>query len=167
MKGRLAAASLFLVFVFASSSAAAEGALSVLREAEINASPQELWGVVGGFGDWHNWHPAVAASELSGDGTRPGDKRVLTLGDGGKIHETLEAWDAAAMRCSYTITESPLPVANYHSTISVEPVEGGKSRLSWTSSFDAAGVSDEEAVAVIAGVYEAGIDALEAHFGSR
>lgn len=157
---RMLKLSALLALLCTGSTAIAEGSLSVTRKAELNVAPDQVWSLVGGFGDWHNWHPAVASTELTGDGKQPGDQRVLTLGNGAKIHETLEGWDGAAMRCNYTITESPLPVSNYHSTLSVEPAADGKSTVTWTSSFDAAGVSDEDAVNAIAGVYEAGLGAL-------
>jgi len=167
MRIRLLAVLSYFVLAFTTPGAAAEGALSVTREAELQVAPGELWGVIGGFGALHQWHPAIAALELTGDGTQPGDKRVLTLGDGAQVFETLEAYDAAGMRYSYTITESPLPVANYHSTVSVVPAAGGRSKVSWTSTFDADGASPEDAIGAVAGVYEAGLDALQSRYNSQ
>ena len=142
----------------------AGGALAVNKEVELNVPAADLWKLVGGFGTMQNWHPAVASTQLTGNGTTAGDKRVLTLGDGAKISETLEAWDGTAMQFTYIITDSPLPVSNYRSTISVLPAGEGKSKFVWSSTFDAKAVPDADATNAIAGVYQGGIDALKARF---
>lgn len=142
----------------------AGGTLQVTREAVINTDAETLWNLVSGFGTIHTWHPGVASTALTGTGTTVGDKRELTLGDGAKVYETLEGLDNAKMQQSYTITQAPLPVANYHSTISVSPAGEGKSNFKWTSTFEAAGAPDEEAMNAVAGIYQGGIDALTAKF---
>jgi hypothetical protein len=55
--------------------------------------------------------------------------------------------------------ESPLPVANYKSTISVKP-SGKTSKLLWVGSFKSKGAPDAEAVKAITGIYQAGADSL-------
>jgi mxaD protein len=146
-------------------SAVAGGKLSVAKEAEINAGAADLWKLVGAFGGMQNWHPAVKSSEMTGDGMKAGDQRVLTLGDGAKINETLEAWDGAKMTLTYIITESPLPVTGYRSTITVTAAGDGKAKFSWTSTFDPKeGAADADAVNAITGVYDGGIAALKEKF---
>jgi hypothetical protein len=44
---------------------------------------------------------------------------TLAKRGGGTIVEALENWDDANRSYKYTILSGPLPVANYHSTISV------------------------------------------------
>lgn len=153
-----------VLLLLAGTAASAAGKLQVTREAEINANADELWELVGEFGGLQNWHPAVVSSELTGTGMDAGDKRVLMLGDGGKIHETLQSWDNDKHEYSYVITESPLPVENYSSTLSVRPAGENKSVFTWSSTFDAKGASDEEAVKAITGVYDGGIEALKGMF---
>jgi mxaD protein len=150
--------------LLAATAAHAEGSLSVSRDIELNASAADVWSVVSGFGTWQTWHPAIASTELTGNGITPGDKRVLTLGDGAKVYETLEGYDAKAMSYGYTITESPLPVTNYHSTVKVTTAGDGKAKFTWSSTFDANGVPDADAVNAISGVYQGGIDALAAKY---
>lgn len=155
---------LSLLFL-ASPAVIAGGKLSVTREAEINTDAAALWTLVGNFGGLHKWHPAATSTELSGDGSKAGDKRILTLGDGAKIYETLEVQDNAKMEQGYTITESPLPVENYHSTIRVAPAGEKKAKFSWTSTFDPKGsASDADAMNAISGVYDGGIQALTERF---
>jgi len=144
--------------------AIAGGSLTVTKEAVINTDAKTLWATVGGFGTLHTWHPGVASTALTGNGTTVGDKRELTLGDGAKVFETLEGLDDAKMTQSYTITQSPLPVANYHSTISVSAAGDGKANFKWTSTFEAAGAPDADAMNAVGGIYQGGIDALNAKF---
>lgn len=61
----------------------------------------------------------------------------------------------------YMITESPLPVTNYISTIKVVKAKEG-STVVWSSTFIAKqGTADDEAKKVIAGIYTAGLDGLK------
>ena len=118
-------------------------------------SPEALWKKIGDFCGIANWHPAVEKCVLSADGKQ----RTLSLKGGGTIVETLENLDDANHAYTYTIISSPLPVANYHSTISVS-VDPKGSSLKWVGQYDAKGASDADAKKVIDGIYEAGEKAL-------
>lgn len=145
-----------------SAAASAAGALSVQREATVDAAAATAWKLVGNFNGLDVWHPAVTASSMKGSGTKAGATRVLTLGNGALIKEKLTAYSATQRSYTYAITESPLPVKNYSSTIKVSPAEGGKSLITWQSTFDASGASDDEAVKTMQGVYDAGLGRLGA-----
>ena len=136
------------------------GSLNVSHQQEFDKSAAVVWAILGDFNGLDNWHPAVSGSELTGSGTQPGDSRVLTLGDGATITEQLQSYDSAAMNYSYSIEESPLPIKNYLSSISVESISDDSSIVSWTSTFDADGADDAEAQTIIRGIYEAGLGAL-------
>ena len=142
-----------------------QGAIEVRRELELPQSPAEVWAVIGDFGDLASWHPGFSASEkVEVEGKV---HRHLTLADGGSILEEETRRDEAGHSSSYTILESPLPITNYHSTISVVPRDGG-SKIVWFSHFDPGeGVDEHEIAGVIGGVYDAGLDALADRFGSR
>ena len=118
-------------------------------------SAEALWKKVGDFCGIANWHPAVEKCVLSADGKQ----RTLSLKGGGTIVETLENWDDAKHSYSYTIVSGPLPVANYHSTISVTADPKG-SALKWIGKYDAKGAPDADAKKAIDGVYELGAKAL-------
>ena len=119
------------------------------------AAPAAIWAKVGDFCGIANWHPAVAKCTLS-DG---GKVRSLDLKGGGNIKEREEGRDDAAHSYGYTILESPLPVANYHSKLTIA-ADGAGSKLTWTGSYEAKGASDADAKKVIDGIYQAGLDAL-------
>lgn len=130
-------------------------AVEVTRTAEIEAAPAAAWAAVGDFCGIGTWHPAVESCTLSEDDM----VRTLALVGGGTIVERQTGRDDAAMQYGYAILESPLPVANYESTISVAP-NGSGSLLTWTGQFDAKDATDEEAAGVIAGIYEAGLKGI-------
>ena len=73
----------------------------VIIKEEIAASPQAVWDRVKNFHDM-SWHPAVAKTEGEG-GNSIGAQRVLTLGNGGQIHEKLEKYDDAKHSFFYRI----------------------------------------------------------------
>lgn len=142
----------------------AQGALNTSQETMLNASASDVWAHIGEFGGLHSWHPAVTGTELTGGGSDVGDMRVLTLGDGAKITEKLLNHNNDSMSYSYAILESPLPVANYESTIKIESTGDASCKVIWSSTFDAKDAMDIEAIGTIDGVYTAGLDALAAEF---
>lgn len=145
----------------------ADGALKVDKQIELAVPPATVWKMIGNYNHLDVWHPAVAASELTGAGTSAGDIRVLTLGDGATITEKLVAYSDTERSYTYAIEASPLPVDHYVSTLSVLPKEGGGSIVHWSSSFDAKGAPAEKASEVIAGIYDAGLGKLAAHFNAK
>jgi hypothetical protein len=118
-------------------------------------SPDALWKKVGDFCGIGAWHPAIEKCVLGADGKQ----RTLSLKGGGTIVEILENWDDANRSYRYTIVSGPLPVTNYHSTISVTEDTKG-SALKWMGTYDAKGASDADAKKAIDGVYETGAKSL-------
>lgn len=116
-----------------------------------SSAPDALWKKVGDFCGIGDWHPAIEKCVLSADGKQ----RTLSLKGGGTIVEALESVDKANHTCTYTILSGPLPVANYHSTISVSPDPKGSS-IKWVGKYDAKGASDADAKKVIDGIYDSG-----------
>ncbi|HEY5703822.1 MAG TPA: SRPBCC family protein [Gammaproteobacteria bacterium] len=130
-------------------------------ETELDQAPQEVWDLIGGFDALPDWHPAVEKSELEEEGSM----RRLSLVGGGTIVEKLEKKSDNERVYSYSIVESPLPVANYKATISVKDDGSGKAKVEWSGEFTASGASENDAVAVIEGIYQAGLDNLKKMFG--
>lgn len=136
--------------------------LSVSMSTELDAAASDVWELVGDFGGIDGYVDIVESVDLEGEGV--GAVRTLHLADGAKVVETLTANDPAAMRYSYSLSESPLPVEGYEATMAVTELEGGRSRVDWQSTFQAAGVSDEEARTSVAGVYEMGFAGMKTRF---
>jgi hypothetical protein len=118
-------------------------------------STDALWKKVGDFCGIAAWHPAIEKCVLGADGKQ----RTLSLKGGGTVVEALESWDDANRSYTYTILSGPLPVTNYHSTVSVANDPKG-SALKWMGTYDAKGASDADAKKTMDGVYEAGAKAL-------
>ena len=118
---------------------------------------KKIWHMIGDFGKLGRWHPAIASSEIeSGGGATV---RRLTTGDGAVLRERLLARSDSERSYSYSIVESPLPVRDYHSTIRVADLGGGRSAVIWQGRFEAVGEA-EAALDLIAGIYDAGLDNL-------
>lgn len=124
---------------------------------QVSVSPDAAWAVVAGFGGIAQWHPAVAKCDVHDDGGKT--YRTLTLGNGAVLLEKLVANDVGGRSYSYTIEAGPLPVSDYQSTLKVEP-QGSGAILHWDGSFRADGVPSAEAIAIITGIYDAGLDSL-------
>ncbi len=132
----------------------------VSMNTKLNVSADEAWRMIGGFNALPDWHPSVDKSEL----TEEGQTRTLSLAaGGGTIVEKLEKMDDGSRTYSYSIVDSPLPVANYRSTLKVTG-EGDDCTIEWTSEFDPVG-AENEAADVIRGIYQAGFDNLKKMFG--
>lgn len=153
-KTNLAATLILSGATLTSPAALAAGSVQVSESVELNVKPAAVWALVGDYNGLYRWHPAVKDSE------RTNNVRLLTLGNGAQITETLTAMDDAKHIYNYTINTSPLPVSDYESSIAVKTNGNNGSIVTWSSSFNAAGTSNDEAAQVIRGVYQAGLKKL-------
>lgn len=129
-------------------------ALDVKKSLDVAAAPDAVWKAIGDFCGIGSWHPAVERCEIQ---QKDGKTfRLLSLKGGGSILEEQAAWDDAAHSYGYTIVESPLPVANYASTLSVA-ANGSGSTITWAGTFDSKDAPDDKAMEVIGGIYDAGL----------
>ncbi len=134
----------------------------VNMQTELDVPAQQVWDLIGGFNALPDWHPAVERSELESGG----QVRKLSLAGGGTIVEKLETIDDGDRVYTYSIIDSPLPVSDYTSTIRVRQDSNGDSTIvEWSSSFEASGVPENEAVQVIEDIYQAGFENLKRIFG--
>lgn len=149
----------------------------------INAAPEKVWEVVSDFAGLHNWHPAIASTEMTSDKVR-----VLTLKAEGNptITEELDKLDAEKMTMIYKITDMSvvktitfnskdtpyytLPVNNYKAWLTVKAKDGG-SEVTWKAKFYRSfmdnppvpeGQADADAVAAIKDVATSGLNNLKA-----
>lgn len=155
--------------------------LKTERSVVLDATPDEVWQVIGKFDDM-TWHPAVASTEITPAGA-PADApeestRILHLkSDNGDptITERLMTIDPAKRQYKYMITDvavEVLPVTNYSSTLQVKEKDG-RAEVVWKGGFyrgypnndPPADQNDDAAMAAVDGIYQAGIDALAERFG--
>ena len=147
-------------------SAFAAEPLFVVKSVELNQPADVVWKKVSDFGDLGAWHPAVAKTDIvAGKNNSVGAKRVLTLKDGGKVNETLTAYNPKQKSYAYKITDGVLPVIEYASTVSVHSYGDGKSVVVWESHFLPKAPADEKAASdTIKGVYDGGLNQLKTLF---
>ncbi len=132
-------------------------------EITVNAGAAEVWDQVGPFCSISDWYPGITSCK---EETRDGaTHRRLETADGAVFLEKLLGHDDNKMTYSYAIIEGPLPVSNYSAVFHVTDA-GGKALISWESTFEPVGVSEEEAVGVVTGVYDMGLGALRERFGN-
>ena len=135
--------------------------LSVHMQLDLKATAEEVWKVIGGFNEIPAWVPPVEKSTLD----ETGKVRHLSLAGGGLILEQLEEHSDEERYYRYSIIDSPLPLSNYVATIRVHAQGGGAhSIVDWSSHFNPDNAPDEEAIAVVQGVYQAGFDQLQTIF---
>ena len=128
---------------------------------DLNVAPDDVWKLIGGFNTLPDWHPAIEKSELEDEGSM----RRLSLAGGGTVVEKLVKLDDKERVYTYSIIDSPLPVTNYEATIRVKDDGEGNTTVEWSSEFEAEGTAENEAMDVIAGIYQAGFDNLKKMFG--
>lgn len=132
----------------------------VSTKMNLGVPATKVWDLIGGFNALQDWHPAVEKSELE-DG---GSKRRLHLVGGGEIVEELKAKDDSGRSYTYTIVSSPLPVANYKATITVNQDAEGNAVVEWSGEFEPVGAATD-AENVIQSIYDAGLQNLKKMMG--
>jgi Polyketide cyclase / dehydrase and lipid transport len=145
-----------LVLLIASSSAYA---IEVKKKIAAPGVPPKVWAIASDFCAIKDWHPLVADCQETKEGEAT--FRTLTLKNGGKIKEKLLETDDTSY--SYEIVESPLPVKNYTAKLWVEEDDKrpDRSDIFWEATFDANGVSDEEAKKTISDIFMAGLKGIK------
>jgi hypothetical protein len=132
----------------------------VREEGELGASVDEVWKVVGDFvGLIEGMGLPV---EVEGEGI--GQTRKISMGPA-PIVERLEERDEAAKKIVYSIVEGPLPVAGYVSTMQLSEAGEGRSKLTWSSTFEPVG-DEAAAKQIVSGIYTGGIQGLQGRFGA-
>lgn len=126
--------------------------VSTAKRYEVPA--EDMWERIGDPGALATWHPGVETTELL-DG---GKTRVNTVPGGGRVIEPI--LEQADHQYTFRIAESPLPLAEFVSTIQVRDDGGDACIVEWEATFQPSGVSDAEATDLIRGFFQAGLDAL-------
>jgi mxaD protein len=171
VKHKLAAVALLAVS-FAGSAVFADPpkTLKVTKTVHINAPVDKVWDAVKNFDSLHKWHPGFAADEITkGENNKVGAVRKLTVKDGPSFTEELLAFDDAKHSYRYRIIESPLPLRDYVSRITVKPGTKGGTQVVWSGAFKRKSTSDSPpegendaaAIKLITSVYEGGLANLK------
>ena len=132
----------------------------VLVEEEIGASAESVWELVRDFGGIVKWGGG-AVTDVAVEGEGIGAVRTITVAGGATLQERLEAYDEAGRSFSYSFTgELLLPLNDYLATLTVVAVGSASCRVEWGSSFEPNGVSEEQAIGMVEGIYRNGIGGI-------
>lgn len=135
----------------------------VVRTVELNAPAAEVWALVGGFYNIHQWHPDIAQTEVVPDQTKiSAVRRLLTFPGQPKTTEELLFMDNENFHYRYRWHSGAWGerVKDYVADICVFEVEQGRTCIMrWYSTF----VYTEDAITPF---YQHGFDSLIQLFGS-
>ena len=146
-----------LSLVFTALNVSATAGISVVYK----TSADELWKLVDFHQPSENIMPPIASSKRDGDGV--GATKINMLNGGGEVHLQLVYYSAEDRAFNYVIQSSPLPVSNYVGQVRIESLGEDRARLSWQGVYDAAGVSQEEADAILQGF----LDSIAMRIGEK
>ncbi|HXZ68415.1 MAG TPA: SRPBCC family protein [Alphaproteobacteria bacterium] len=152
---------LLALCLIAAVSAQAAPAASLSRSAEVDATPAEVWALIGPFCAIEKWHPAIAS--CTEEGNPP--TRTLEAKDGKTefVEPEVNRSDEEHYY-SYAFQSSPFPVTDYMATIRVVPKGADHSIVIWNGSYVPNAGKAEEANKLFADIYEAGLASIKAHF---
>lgn len=127
---------------------------------EIAIPAEALWATIEKMTGMENWYPDLISEssiEESGDETL----RFCTMADGGKLEERVLIRDRGTRTFVYAIDIHPLPATNIVGTLRVDDLNG-TSKVTWDAQFTVEDAAAEQTVAMINGMYAAGLDSLAA-----
>jgi len=148
--------------------------LKVVKNVNVAASVDKVWAAVKDFDSLNKWHPGFSSDEIQkGENNKVGAVRKLTVKDGPSFTEELLAFDDAKHTYKYRIIESPLPLRDYVSHLTVTPGPNGGSHVAWVGTFKRKstsdtppeGENDAAALKLINSVYGGGLANLKKMFG--
>jgi hypothetical protein len=146
--------------VIAGAGSGAANAATLSRSVEVQGTPSAIWARIGPFCAIRDWLPPVGT--CSQDGGTPPTRTLVTKDGTATFVERQTARDDAKHFYSYTFLSSPLPVTDYHSTISVTPVGNGQSNVTWRSTYTPHPGKESAAREALEGIYAAGLDSIQA-----
>jgi hypothetical protein len=132
---------------------------TVVESADLGASADKVWALVGAFGG--TWHPLIAKIQLTGTGI--GQLRTIETIDGKQIIERLEAIDESQKLYRYT-NISGIPAVDYAGTFGVKP-KGTGSAIEWRVQYWADGQPDIVVKTIVSTLLKTGLEALKKRFG--
>jgi len=144
--------------------------LKVVETTTIKAPADKVWATVKDFDSLDKWHPAIVKDEIvKGTNNHPGAIRALSIKDGPVIKEQLIFFSDTLHSFKYKFTDTPFPIKDYVSTLSVKAKKDGTTLVRWSSTFKRKNPADNPpeaendaaGVKLITGVYQGGLANLK------
>jgi uncharacterized protein YndB with AHSA1/START domain len=139
----------------------AGNALDLKETIAIDAAPGAVWKLASDFCGIAGWHPAYRSctlSEITGK-----KRRMLVTTAGTRIVERLLTRDDEKMVYTYRLEFGPMPVKNFVSTFLITAAGGG-AEAQWSAKFEASGVSEDAAKALVGELLRRGLGGLKSKF---
>jgi uncharacterized protein YndB with AHSA1/START domain len=122
----------------------------------IDATPEDVWSVLGDLAATSEWLPGVVTAEVDGS------KRVCTMADGSEIHEEITAYEPERRSFRYRHVQVPLPVKDSGGSFVVEAGGERSSTVLLESSFTALEPGQEHQVGqMIEGAFQNALESLK------
>ncbi len=150
--------------------------LVVAESVDIKASPTDVWNLVKKFGALQQWDPAFSSTPIiKGKEGEVGAMRAVTVKGGPTFQEELLALNEPEMAFTYGIVQSPLPIENYRSTMTVRPNANSGATVVWVANFarknpsanPPEAESDAGTVKLISDTYTGGLENLKKMMESK
>lgn len=133
----------------------------MVDRADLSASADQVWTLIGPFGGAAAWHPLIAKIEVTGTGV--GQLRSIQTIDSKQIVERLEAIDDSQRLYRYAMI-SGVPAKDYVGTLHVTS-KGAGSSVEWRVQYWADGQPDIVVRTIVGTLLKTGLDALKKRFG--
>ncbi|RRV03866.1 SRPBCC family protein [Pseudomonas sp. v388] len=102
----------------------------VVSAIAIPSDARGVWAVVGNFGGFQAFIPALESTEVTGSG--PGSVRRKQFKDGNVVVEQLNSCDDEALFMTWTLIHTSLPVGSLWAAMTVEPAGHEQCIATWT-----------------------------------
>jgi hypothetical protein len=125
----------------------------------VNASAENVWGVINQFSGIEKYVPAIEKSVGKGEGE--GMERQCTLGNGASFDETLLKLDHQNLELQYNVHDpSPFPFSKYVSTMKVNPIDSDKCEVTWNCTYQVDSGTADESNRMLSDIFTSGIEGL-------
>ncbi|MCU7251958.1 SRPBCC family protein [Pseudomonas koreensis] len=102
----------------------------VVSSVEVPVEATKVWAVVGDFGGFQQFIPALSHIEMTGEGVSSLRKKFFK--DGNVVVEQLNSRDDRGLSMTWTTIYNTLGVGHLWAAMNVEPLGAEKSRATWT-----------------------------------
>ncbi len=135
-------------------------AYSVLVERTVAVPRSKVYAALVDFGGLDKFLPdAIESIALEGSGIGC-CRHIVLKGQPGKVVERLEATYDGHLFSYSIVADSPLPLDHYHAVVQLEDAPNGGTYIAYGSNWVAKGAPEAEVKTMLAGLYNAIIDAI-------
>ncbi|MDB6142874.1 MAG: hypothetical protein JWP80_1918 [Pseudomonas sp.] len=102
----------------------------VVCAVKVPSDAQSVWEIVGNFGGFHTFIPALASIDVTGNGVRSVRKKLFK--DGNIVIEQLNSRDDHALSMTWSLIYTTLPIGNLWAAMTVVAEGADSCKATWT-----------------------------------